>query len=160
MALVSLDSLFQVNGRLAVHGSLAFGYSFHSRVRFRLRMNAPVSACLIPDPLRCCTISGLFWLKMSSCNEHLAIRLMPLLARCVPWKHILHVMKTLIRGTYNPYSFCLVEVKYWHSAHLIAFSMSDLKDISKRGVTLILSIYFPLSWYPSTIREFPRLLER
>src|SRR5215467_11365293 len=56
---------------------------------------------------------------MSSCNEHLAIRLMPLLTRRVPWKHILHVMISLIGGTYNPYSFCLVEG--WPGHKLILF---------------------------------------
>src|SRR5215470_3584675 len=114
-----------------------------------LCVNTPIPACLIPYPSRYCMLIHPFWLKMSSRNEQLAIRLMPLLARCVPREHILHIMESLIRGAYNPYSFCLVEVRHCHIAHLISFRMSDLKDLSKRGMMLLLCIYPPSPLVPS-----------
>lgn len=116
---------------------------FCIKLFFGLCVNAPVPACLIPYLSRYCMPIHPFWLKMSSRNEQLAIRLMPWLARCVPREHILHIMGSLSRGAYNPYSFCLVDVRHCHIAHRISFRMSDLKDISKRSMMLLLCIYPP-----------------
>ena len=144
-----MDSPFQVTNTLAVRGSLTFRDTHPPGVRFCLCVNAPIPACLIPYPARYCMLVSPFWLKMPSRNEQLTIRLMPLLARCVPREHILHIVESLISGAYNPYSFCLVEVRHCHLAHLISFRMSDLKDISKRGMMLLLCIYPPSPLVPS-----------
>src|SRR5260370_2349429 len=99
-------------------------YSFHTELCFVLCVNTPVPACLIQYPARYCMIIHPLWLKMSSCNEQLAIRLMPLLARRVPWKHILHIMISLIRGAYNPDPFSLFHGRHCHN--LISFLSSFL----------------------------------
>src|SRR5579884_2810264 len=89
--------------------------------RFSSDMNTHVPACLIPNLVRttCISISS-FGLKTSSRDEHLAIVLMPLLARRVRRKYILHIMIALVSSTYNPYSFCLVEVRHCHILNLVS----------------------------------------
>ena len=127
------------------------GYnSVSTRLCFNSCMNSRIPACRIPDLLSCTTIIPMLWLEMSSCYQHPAIGLMPLLARRISREHRLHKVISLIGGAPHPYPFCLVEG--WHCHKLLFFlsASSWTQSIARSHTRTSCVLSLPLDTAPLT----------
>jgi len=71
-------------------------------------VNAAISLCPVPRPLRKVEVTSVLCLEVSSLNQQVTVRPMGLFSGDILRKYLLDVMIALVPGALDPHPFCLI----------------------------------------------------